>query len=149
MSQQNEFKINPDTINNETIEQYKLSMTSDAIPNIDNDVLPYINELMEYTELPHMIKLEQSDNKKFMNLVCGRFNSKLSMNMINLLTSSDKYENLDKLLDLLDTMRDIKDGKKDIREEHSRFTEKMNEHFVYPKFGGKDNFEKEMSEPKK
>ena len=41
-------------------------------------------------------------------------------------------------------MHDIKDNKLDLEEAYDNYSEKLREEFIYPKFGGKEGFEKKM-----
>ena len=96
-------------------------------------------------------KLRKSADKRkeeFESLVYGKYNSVLPMKIISLLIEQDRYDNLNELLDMFETLKDIKSGKKDIHEEAEKFGEKNRSKFVYPKFGGKDKFIEEMTNPK-
>ena len=153
MGKQNkqQFKLDSNVVNEETINSFKLSMTPDAIPDIDN-ILVHIDELLTFIEIPEMKKLEISNKKEFERLVYGRYNNVLPMGIINLLVEDDRYEQLETLLNMCDTLKQVKSGKKDLHEEHAKFSEKLSEQYVYPKFGGKEKFEQELkkkSEDKK
>ena len=150
-------KVNLDTsqISEEQINQYRLSMTKDAIPNLQelDLMMESINSLVLFIETPHMKKLEETDKDEFEKIVFGRYNSVLQMRMIHLLIDDKdlRYDNLDQLLDMLATMQSIKKGEKDVQEEYDKFSNKMTEKYVYSKYEGntveekKQNFEKEIS----
>jgi hypothetical protein len=137
------IKLDSNVVNEETINQFRVSMTPNAIPDIDS-MLVHIDNLLNFVELPEMKKLETVNKKEFERLVYGRFNAILPINIINLLLEDDRYEHLDMLLNMCDTLKQVKDGKMDIHQEHAKFSEKLSEKYVYPKFGGKENFENEM-----
>ena len=99
----------------------------------------------------NIIKLRKSADKKkeeYENIIYGKFNSFLPMKIISLLVEQERYNNLTELLDMFETLKDIKAGKKDINIEAEKFGEHNRSKYVYPKFGGKDNFIQEMSNPK-
>ena len=70
------------------------------------------------------------------------------MKIISLLVEQERYENLTELLDLFETLKDVKSGKKDINIEAEKFGEHNRSKYVYPKFGGKEKFLEEMNNPK-
>jgi len=137
------FRLNTESVNEETMNAFKVSMTPSAIPNID-EMLTHIDKLIDFIETPKMKKLEFSNNKEFERQVYAKFNTILPMSIINLLVEGDRYEHLERLLEMCNTLKKVKNGELDIHEEHGKFSEKLNTEYLYPKFGGKENFEKEM-----
>ena len=129
----------------EIANQYKNSMSANAIPDID-ELLEHVDELFKFVETNNMLKLEKENKQEFESKIYAKFNTKLPMKMIGLFVEKNRYENLDSVLDMLDTLRDIKNGKKDINEEHEKFTNKQTEKYLYPPFGGKEKFEKAMKQ---
>lgn len=93
-------------------------------------------------------KIANKKKEKYENLIYGKFNSVLPMKIISLLVEQERYDNLNELLDMFDILKDVKNGKKDINIEAEKFGEKNRTKFVYPKFGGKDQFFKEMNTKK-
>ncbi len=140
------IRVDSSMIDNDS-ESYSVGMSKNAIPDVDV-MVKTLDKLIDYIESPRMKKLEETDKKKFESLVYGKYNSVLPMKMIGLLIEDERYENLAKLLDMLETLSQIKKGKKDIAEESKKFSEACNEKYMYPQFGGKENFEKMMSEKK-
>lgn len=99
-----------------------------------------------------IIKLRKSADKKsekFENIIHGKYNNRLPMKIISLMIEPDRYSHLKILLDMFEHLRDVKMGKKDINQAAEEFGEENRERYVYPKFNGKDNFMKMMSDPKK
>lgn len=137
------FRLNTKSINEETMDAFKVSMTPSAIPNID-EMLVHIDKLIDFIETPKMKNLEHSNNKEFERQAYAKFNSVLPMSIINLLVESNRYEHLERLLEMCNTLKKVKNGELDIHEEHTKFSEKLNTEYLYPKFGGKENFENEM-----
>ena len=96
-----------------------------------------------------IVKIRKAAKKKkeqFEAFVYGKFNNSIPMKIISLMIEQERYENLDELLNMFDTLKAVKSGKKDINKEAEKFGEKNKQKYVYPKFGGKDNFEKVMSQ---
>lgn len=146
-------------INEEQINQYKMSMSSDAIPSLQelDNMMENLNDLILFIETPHMKKLENTNKNEFEKIVFGKYNSVLQMRMIHLLIDDKelRYDNLDQLLDMLVTMQNIKKGNKNVQEEYEKFSNKLTEKYVYSNYKGnsleekKQNFEKEIMKNKK
>lgn len=135
-------------IDNEALNSYKVNMTVDAIPDIDN-LLSDLQEMLDFVENPRMAEYEKTNKFEFDRLLYAKFNTKLPMRVIKLITETERrYSNVDKLLNMFERLRKIKDGKKDLETESKKFGEELNEEFIYPEFGGKEKFEKEMTKPK-
>jgi len=142
------IKLDNNAVTEDMMNQYRLSMTPDAIPDLD-EYLKHINEMLEFIETPHMTKLKKNNEKEYEKLVFGKYNAHLPTKLIRLMLEDDRYDHLAKLLDMFDTLNAVKQGKKDIQDEFKKFSENLNEKYVYPLHGGKENFEKKMNELKK
>ena len=59
------------------------------------------------------------------------------------------YQNLEKILDMINLLRSVKTGEKSLENAENEFVEKRAEEYLYPAFGGKDNFYKVAEENKK
>lgn len=97
-----------------------------------------------------VVKLRKSADKKkeeFETLVYGKYNSVLPMKIISLLVEQERYENLNELLNMFETLKDVKAGKKDIYVEAENFGEKNRSKYVYPQFGSKEKYIDVMSKP--
>lgn len=146
-------------INEEQINQYKMSMSSDAIPSLQelDNMMENLNDLILFIETPTMKNLENTNKNEFERIVFGKYNSVLQMRMIHLLIDDKelRYDNLDQLLDMLVTMQNIKKGNKNVQEEYEKFSNKLTEKYVYSNYKGntleekKQNFEKEIMKNKK
>lgn len=132
-------KIDPESVN-----QFKLSMTPNAIPDM-TEMLQTVNELLDYIESPQMKHLENHDFKLFETMIYGKFNSRLPMKVISLMVEGDRYDHLDNLLNMFETLRDVKDGKKNMQDEFQKFNENLNNKYIYDKFGGKEKFEEQFT----
>lgn len=129
-------KISQDDINN-----FKLSMNPKVIPDM-GEMLEILNEMISFIETPEMQLLEKNNFGLFESELYGKYNSRLPMKVISLMTEADRYDHLNDLIDMFDTLNDIKSGKKDIQQEYQKFNDKLNEKYLYKPYGGKEGFEK-------
>lgn len=128
---------------------YISQMSANSIPDLDN-ILIYVQELLQDIETPEMQNLEKTNKKEFEKILTHKYYEKIeSIKIINLMLEPERYENLEKLLDMFDNLKKVKQGKTDIQNAHKNWCEKMNEEYVYSKHGGKANFEKKMAEMEK
>lgn len=138
------------TLENTMFEKEKMLNNMKKTNNDYENSKEYTTTHQQYLELKRKItKLRKSADKKkeeFENIVYGKYNNVLPMKIISLLIEQERYDNLNELLDMFETLKDIKLGKKDINLEAEKFGEKNRSKYVYPKFGGKDNFLEKMSE---
>jgi len=124
------------------------------IPNIDAipDLVELTNKLLEFIEFedkPETQNIKKNDRGYYNYLVQERFD-KLPNTMIKLLSEQDKrVENLGKILDMIDLLKNVKSGKTSFEKAENEFVEKRAEEYLYPQFGGKDNFYKIAPENKK
>ena len=137
------IKVDESMINEDSMNQFNVGLSVNAIPDIDS-MVKTIDNMLDFIESPRMKSLEISNKDRFETEVFTKYNDVLPMKIITLIVDKNRYENLEQLLDMLETLSQIKKGKKDLMEETQKFNEKQNETFVYPKFGGKDNFEQMM-----
>lgn len=121
-----------------------LHMSADAIPDLD-EMLRHINDLLDCIEEEHMKQLEIQDKNMFERIIINKFHDKMPFKIIRMLMEPDRYNNLDKLLDMFETLKIVQRGDADVYTEFKKFNEKQNEEYVYPKFGGKEEFYKKMS----
>ena len=139
------FTVNESMLNEETVNQFRLSMDPNAIPDL-GEMLNVINDLLAFIETDYMAKLEMENKKDFEKLVYSKYNGYLPMKVIKLMLDPDKYEHLSRLLDMFDSLNDVKHGRKNIQDAYDNFNEKLNEKYIYPDFGGKEEFEKTMTQ---
>lgn len=66
-------------------------------------------------------------------------------NMIDLMLDDKRDENLEKIKKMFDMLRTVQTGKVNIETAQQLFNEKLNNEYVYPKFGSKEEFEKAMA----
>jgi hypothetical protein len=122
--------------------------TKDAIP----DLVELTNKALEFIEFEdkqETQELKKNDRGHYNYIVEQKFGT-MPLSMIRLLTDSDnRKENLQKLLDMIQLLKNIKEDKTTFEKAENDFFEKRAEEYLYPKFGGRDNFYKIAEENKK
>lgn len=128
---------------------YMSQMNANAIPDLDK-ILVHVQELLQEIETPQMQKLEKENKKEFEKILTHKYYEKIdSFKIINLMLEPERYENLEKLLDMFDNLKNVKQGKTNIQDAHKVWCEKMNDEYFYSKNGGKENFEKKLAQEAK
>ena len=126
------------------------------IPNIPNinaipDLVELTNKVLEFIEFednPETKNLKSNDRGYYNYILEERFD-KLPTTMIKLLSEPNKRkENLEKILDMIRLLKSVKDGQTLFEKAENEFVEKRAEEYLYPQFGGKDNFYKIAEENK-
>lgn len=142
-----------------------MRFTSEDILNAQKDIknddyqLPNTDELMdmiipflEYIQTEPMEKLEKTDPKSFEKHLDSKF-SKFSERYYAvfklLIDKKDRAKNVQKLIELFGKFEEVKEGKRTIDSAYKEFTEELNSEYIYPKFGGKDKFEKTIMDKHK
>jgi hypothetical protein len=114
-------------------------MSVGAIPDIE-ELSSMVVEFIEYYDMQSTKKLRDTNYPVYLNSLYDKFN-KMPMSMIKLLSEEDQQvraENLTKIIDLLETLSKVKKGEVTLDKACDDFTEKQNEAYFYPAFGGKD-----------
>lgn len=125
-----------------------VDMTAESIPDIE-DLTSKVVDFLQFIDDPDMIEMEKTDNVKYFQMVNSSFES-LPYSIIKLLTERENRDvNLEKLLDMFAIMQTIKNGEKNISSAFTDYKETLNEEYVYPKFGGKAEFERKMDKKKR
>lgn len=124
-------------------------MSVDAIPDLEK-LTEDILDFLKFTE--------EEDTKRLIKENYGAFQHKIDekypdipYSIVKLLmddteTPEEKSKNLVKLLELLSQLSDIKKGNKDMNETFESFREGLSEEYVYPQYGGKEEFERKIAE---
>lgn len=120
-------------------------MKREAIPNTF-EILSLVEEMLNWIYTPEMQELEKTDRKEFELRVAHRYNTKLSMNIINQMVEPEplRTENLEILMDMMKRLDNMRNGA-DMEKENEIFQEKMRDKYLYPAFGSKEEFEKKFS----
>lgn len=114
-------------------------MDISAIPDC-NLLSQMIVDFIEYYDLPSTKKIRDTNYPLYLNTLYEKFN-KMPMSMIKLLSDDDqnvRSENLQKIVELLQNLGRVKKGDLTLESVCDDFTEKQNEEYFYPAFGGKE-----------
>jgi hypothetical protein len=147
----------------------KIKADINAIPDIEQMTTNVI-ELMDDLEKPEYKLLASNSFGTLLNKLYEKYdeeimddngkkikNSKyIPYKLINILSDPDrtpkeKHDDVVNMLEMFERLEKCKNNGANIQEEFELFREKLKERHVYPKFGGKEKFEKEINsvEPKK
>jgi hypothetical protein len=128
-----------------------LPLNPNAIPNIEQ-LLDTILAFLNYINEDSMQVLELTDNVGFEQHLNSRFeafaNRHYSIFKL-LLDRENRAENIGKLFEMLSTLKKVKSGRLDIHKADKDFQEELNNKFVYPTFGSKEEFERQVAATKK
>lgn len=125
-----------------------MDMKPAAIPDIEK-ITSEVIDMLDFMETPDMIEMEKSDNTKFYHIITSKFEN-LPFSIIKLLIEREnRGENLEKLLEMFSVLQNVKHGNKDIESAYNDYKENLNEQYIYPKFGGKDEFERKIAKKAK
>ena len=134
----NHVMINNDIFNKES-----------KIPDITN-LTGQIIEFVEYIEQPEMKNFSKENNMMYKQHLENKFeNFSLEYYSIYkmLVDNEDKRaENLDKLFNMLSKLKNVEMGKSNVDKEFVKVREELANEYLYPKFGGKQQFEKAMAD---
>lgn len=106
-------------------------------------------KFIEFIDKPEIRELKKNEIGKFNYLVNEQF-SDMPVSMIKLLSDFENRDNnLEKILDMINILKSVETGEKTFETAENEFVEKRAEEYLYPAFGGKDNFYKVAEENKK
>jgi hypothetical protein len=108
-----------------------------------------ILEFIEFEEKEETQKLKESNRGYYNNLIDTNYEI-LTPTMVKLLSDkNNKTENLTKMMDMIRLLRNVKEGRNTFENAENEFMEKRSEEYLYPVFGGRENFYKIAEENKK
>jgi esterase/lipase len=120
-------------------------MSIDAIPDMTL-LSSLVVDFVEFYGDSEVKKVRDSDYSKYLNMMFDKF-EKLPMSMIKLLSDEEnQVQNLQKIIDLLETLSKVKSGEVNIESARDEFIEKQNESYFYPAFGGKDKLMQDIKD---
>jgi chromosome segregation ATPase len=88
------------------------------------------------------VKKQRSDIE---GMITRKYLMEMPKNIIDLMLEKDRDANFVKLNGMFNMLRPVQNGSVDIETAQQSFNEKLNNEYVYPKFGGKEGFEKAMA----
>lgn len=117
-----------------------------------HDLLEMTTKILEFIDFqnePNTDKLREKDIAQY-NFVLNKRFSTLPSTMIRLLSDKERQsENLEKVLEMISLISSMQTGEKTYEEAENEFAEKRSEEYIYPLFGGKENFLKATEEKKR
>jgi len=130
-------------LHNKILIYFIMDFSADSIPNLvelTNNIL----SLVDFLDKPEIIELEKNDERIYFQSVIEKFD-KVPMSIIRLMMERENRDiNLEKLINLIQTLKSVKNGKKNINNAFEQYKSQLEEEYIYPKFGGKEEFEKQM-----
>jgi hypothetical protein len=108
-------------------------------------------KFLEYINTSKMEELEDTDHDAFVKHLESQFDefSLHFYSIFKLLTEkggrTKRDENIGKLITLIETLKQVQCGNKDMNSTYESFKEELNEEFIYSKYGGKKKFEEHMA----
>lgn len=121
-----------------------------AIPDLEK-LLDRVLEFLRYINKTEMQELENEDKFAFERHLDSKFED-LSLRYYSifrlLLDKDNREDNVCKLIDIFSTLKKVKTGSLDIHKATEEYHEELNSEYIYPKFGGKEQFEKKMQKEK-
>jgi hypothetical protein len=134
--------VGEDEVDENARAEIELKADPSAIPDLSK-MLEKIYDLLKEADTLLVPGLSEEKRKKTETRLSQKYNNDISSaKIISLMLADDRYENLDRLLDMFDRLEEVKKGRVEINDAQRNFGEKLNEKYVYPKFGGKEEFEK-------
>ncbi len=119
-----------------------------AIPDLEL-LTTKIIEFLEFMDQPEISSMKEHEPGNFNYLVQQKY-SMLPVSMVKLLSDKpNRAQNLEKIIDMINILRSVKNGEKTFETAENEFVEKRAEEYLYPAFGGKENFYKVAEENKK
>ena len=129
-------------------EEAKLDVN--AIPDLEK-LLNSVIEVLKYIDTDEMQELEARDQFAFerhLDEKFGDFSLKYYPIFMLLTDKKNREENVCKLIDMFSRLKKVKDGQVDITEADKSFNEDLNSEYIYPKFGGKEEYERKVLKKK-
>ena len=124
-------------------EKDKRVMSVSAIPDV-LELSKKVVEFIEFYDDPNTKNLRLTNYPMYLNTMYERF-EKMPTSMITILSDDkNRAENLEKIINMLEVLGDVKKGNKNIEEARDEFVEKTNEEYFYPAFGGKEQLIKDI-----
>lgn len=119
--------------------------TIDAIPDLAK-LTNSLYEIIEYLERDEIIKLTKEADHIVLNTLNNKYADNVPYSMLKILLDiENREENVERILDMINMLRKAKTGNYNLEVAEKDFTDKVNERFLYNKYGGRENFEKALA----
>lgn len=117
----------------------------DAIPDLD-ELTKNVFEIVEYLERDDIIELCKNSEHIVLNTLNNKYVETVPYSMIKLLMDVDnRVENVERVLDMISMLIEAKKGNYDLEKAEKDFTDKINERYLYSKYGSRENFENALA----
>lgn len=121
------------------------------IPDLAN-LTKQIIEFLEYINTPDMQKMQDEEPRAFelhLESKFEHFAENYYSTFKMLIDKKDRIKNVEKLMQMISMIKKVKDGQKSYDSTFNQIKEDLAEEYIYSKYGGKDNFEKQLMQNKK
>ena len=114
------------------------------IPNLDI-LTGHIFEILQYLERPDVKKIMKKNDTAIKMQLNNKYADTVPLGIITVLMEEDsREENVARLLNMFEGLNRAKRGEESLEEVGAKFTEEVNQRYVYSKYGSKEAFEKEL-----
>ena len=124
-------------------------MSIDNIPNLEkltSDVLNFI----QFTDKPEIKNMIKTRYGEFINIITEKYpDIPFSITKMLIDENINRDESIKRLIHIFERLNKIKNGKLNLNSEFKDFQEEISEEYLYPKFGGREEFIKKMGQSKK
>lgn len=118
----------------------------EAIPDIEK-LIDSVITFLQYINTEEMQKMEIADPHAFEKHLDNKF-SEFTLRYYTvfklLLDKPNRENNVARMLEIFQNLNRVKNSEKTMDRAYDEFIDEVNDEFIYSKYGGKDNFEKEM-----
>lgn len=118
----------------------------DAIPDLEalsNNLV----DILEYLEKPEVIEMRKNNDSAIRMHLINKYADSVPLKFIDLFMERDpdhKAESIERALRWIEILSKVKSGNADLETEIKKMAHEVNQRYVYSKYGGKENFEKEL-----
>jgi hypothetical protein len=127
-------------------EMQKANPIPEELPDIEK-LMDTVIMFLEYIATEPMRRLEESDPASFEKHLESKFSDFSNSNygvFKLLLEKKHRAQNVNKLITLFSQLQSAKSGETTLDAVYADYTEGLNNEYIYPKFGGKEQFEQTM-----
>jgi len=107
-----------------------------------------IIEFIEYIEKPDIKLMAKENTMMYKQHLENKFEEftldYYSIYRMLVDNENERAQNIDKLFKMIDRLKDVESGRSSAEREFMKVREELAQEYLYPKFGGKDGFQKAM-----
>jgi hypothetical protein len=104
-----------------------------------------LTEILEFIQTDEIMELRANNKEQYEQVMCSKYEefSERHSALFNMILDDD-LESMGNLIMMINTLYFVKTGQISETTAFSHIREKLSEQYIYPKFGGKKKFEKEI-----